>query len=99
MTAYTCYDGLTTNVKPLVTKLLGILKVPGGGSTTPAGLAVAFQRLRDLKNSIGPLTGQVSGLVQQLRLQVNLACAPLWVDTNAGFIDPVGLLSGGVVTQ
>lgn len=61
------------------------IQIPGGGATV--GAFVAFQKARDLANGVSGIQGQLKSL--------NLACAPLVIDTQTT-VNKLLLLGVGV---
>lgn len=78
-----CYTGLI----PVVQAVQGVLPQSGA---TPIGVVTAFQTARDVKAALAA----TSGTLARLRAQINLACAPLLIDTQVGIADPLSLFSG-----
>lgn len=86
-----CYLGLVA-VRPQVDALISLLQLPK--PPAGAGLASTFQALRDAKAGIGPGNGAVVTALGNIRRQINLSCAALFIDTTGGVIDPASLFTG-----
>lgn len=75
-TAYQCYDFLIATLPTL----------PGFQPQQTLGVAITFQKLRDLNNGLGGASGALQSL--------NRACAPLVIDTQTT-LNRLGLIAGG----
>lgn len=91
-TAAQCFTGLIP-VRAQVDALLASIAIPPlPDQNTP--LAVAFEELRLAKMGAGSAVLGIKSQIDDIRTAVNNACGALFVDTNAGIMDPLSLFTG-----
>jgi hypothetical protein len=90
-----CYIGLIPVVQQIQSQVSTALPLTSTVAA-PIGLATKFQDVRDAKAAVNALPAALLNPSQLagLRVQINLACGALVVDTQASIADPLGLISG-----